>query len=1082
MRCIVFVAALLGLIHSADFAEAQSAAKPARIIVEAEDFKPEQGGWGVVPFRENYYCATFAISFLSRMACLGAPEQTEGGKEAIATQVVQIPHDGAYAVMTRYELPWMFAVEHTVEVLQGGKTVYKETFGKLEDPKIWPLNGHKRVTWERFFWGATDNIVWQEKGKANLKQGQAIVRLIAGPQLENGKPRVRAARRHIDVVCLTDDVAGIEAQKKANYLEFDGWLTQEGDVFVRFTNPKDGYGPCVPIVAPMPDGQHSPYYIHVRDWPTTRVLRSGRLTDETKYQIAGPRSLAVDPKVLAPEVDGAKYRKPANPKDPKSPIVVTIPDEDYLQPGETSGWVPLGGALDSLNHSQWAPKAEYKGKATGIKLEMEFAIPDGKGGLKSVRKAMLEGAPSYYSPVTFEMPGNVAPNAAHAAVLKERWWLPEIRTQKESLDWLVGEVKKFPKRGAVPQRLLTYNVMGFSGALQHFPAARQLAVLLGDNTAVGQEGKKRKLVAHWPDANVDAIKKHQATKPDEFKDLKIVSYGDEIHLPPHPLTPEEWAAYLKAQQAPADITGDWLTASKDAKHPLHYYAILAAKEKGGKHYAAGTAYYESMGVLTGANYSPHSNYLVNEMDYVRPFKMKAMTMPWSEDYIWQIPEFSGQIMGYLTDGLRCGAKYHNLPIHMYVMPHSPGNTPRSFRLSYYSSIAHGAKMINYFCASPSSVGGTENYMDTNDLPMWKAVRDASHDAGVFEDYVLDGKVRPAKVGLLLSSVDDVLANVSNSTLALHNNERKAIWYALRHSQTPVDFVTEDDFVEGLAKEYRTVYVTQQWMHSRAMAALKKFVEDGGTVIALAGGGFMDEFNRPSKSAPAFYGIESQELTVDPQLVSKYLLDPNKPFLPKQDLPSYVPIDKATWSQGTSKAADVPVMIWKQKLKVADGKVLGTFGDGSPAVVEKKHGKGRVVLFGFLPGQAYLKSGLPIRPVDRGANDSMYAHFLPTNMDANLRSALVDAFLPDGYVRPVTCSETLVETTCIDTQGKSNRLAVPLMNWSGKEIATLTVRIEGAAGAKGVRSVERGPLQARSENGALVVTLPLAVADMLLIDR
>jgi len=1064
-------------------ADAQiGAAKPARILLEAEDFKPEQGGWAVVPFRENFYCSTFAVSFLSRMACLGAPEQTEGGKDAIAAQAVQIPHDGAYTVMTRYELPWLFSVEHTVEIEQGGKVVYKETFGKLEDPKIWPLNGHKRVAWERFFWGATDNIVWQDKGKANLKQGPATVRLIAAVQLDNGKPRVRASRRHIDVVCLTDDVAGIEAQKKAGYLEFDGWLTQQGDVFVRFTNPKDGYGPCVPILAPMPEGQHSPYYIHVRDWPTTHVLRTGRLTDETKYQVIGPRPSSVDPKNLAPELDNAKYRKPTNPKDPKSPLVVSIPDAEYLQPGETSGWVPLGQALDSLNNSQWAPKAEYKGKATGLKLTIEFAIPDGKGGLAPIKKANLEGTPAYYSPVTFEMPGNVAPNAATLAALKERWWAPEIRTQKESLDWLIAEVKKMPQRGSAPKRLLTYNILGFSGALQHFPEAKELAVLLGDNTAVGQEGKKRKLVAHWPDASPEAIKKHQATKPDDFKDLKIVSYGDEIHLPPHPLTDAEWAEYLKAKQAPADIQGDWKTASKDNKHPLHFYAILAAKEKGGKHYAAGTAYYESIGALTGANYSPHSNYLVNEMDYVRPFKMKAMTMPWAEDYIWQIPEFSGQIMGYLTDGLRAGAKYHNLPIHMYVMPHSPGTTPRSFRLSYYSSIAHGAKMINYFCASPSAVGGTENYVDTNDLRMWKAVKDTTHDSGVFEDYVLDAKVRPAKVGLLLSAVDDVIANVSNSTLALHNNERKAIWYALRHAQVPVDFVTEDDFIEGLAKDYQVVYVTQQWMHSKAMAALKKFAEEGGTVIALAGGGFMDEFQKPSKLAPAFYGIETQELTTDPNLATKYLLDANKPFLAKQDLPSYVPIDKATWSQGTSKAADVEVIVWKQKMKVADGAVLGKFSDGSPAVVEKKHGKGRVVLFGFMPGQAYLKSGLPIRPVDRGANDSTYAHFLPTGMDTNLRSALVDAFLPEKFARPVTCSETLVESTCIDTKGAKNRLAVPLMNWTGQEIASLTVRIQGAADAKTVRSVERGQLQTKTENGALVVTLPLAVADMLLIDR
>jgi hypothetical protein len=102
------------------------------------------------------------------------------------------------------------------------------------------------------------------------------------------------------------------------------------------------------------------------------------------------------------------------------------------------------------------------------------------------------------------------------------------------------------------------------------------------------------------------------------------------------------------------------------------------------------------------------------------------------------------------------------------------------------------------------------------------------------------------------------------------------------------------------------------------------------------------------------------------------------------------------------------------------------------------------------------------------------------MDARLRQRLVTDFLPAGFVRPVECSETLVETTCIDTQ--ANRLAVPLLNYSGKTHERLTVRISGLAGARAVRSVERGPVPFETRDGATVVTLPLDVADMLLIDR
>lgn len=1056
--------------------------RAVRLFAEAEDFTVKSG-WEVVPYRENYYAGTFAVTFLSRMACLGAPEQTE--TPAVAEQVVQIPHADTYELLARYEQPFQFAVEFTVEVEQGGKVVARFPCGRLTDPKIWGLNDHKRVPMERYSWSGTDNIVWQHPGAVILAAGPATLRLIADAQVENGKDRVNAAKRHVDVLCLTNDRAGMEEQrKKARYLELDGWLVQDGDLYVRFTNPADGYGPCVPVVAPFEQGQHSPYYIHVRDWPTTHVLKSGPLVTPTNYTIAGPRS---------GRVTGLKPAKALTP-DPKNPKV-EIADDEYLKPGETSYWVPLGNVLDALNYSQWYPQAKYKVKTDGIHLRLEFGVPDGKGGVKVVKDVTVKGPAQNLSPACFDIPGVVNPNPELARVLAERYWPPVIRTQKEVLDWLAAEVAKFPKKGAVPKRFHVYNIMGFSGVLNAFPEAKQLALALGDNTSVNQDGKKRQLVAHWPDPKIDAIKKQEAGRKGGLDDVYIVSYGDEIHLPAMPLTDAEFAAWLKERgvQYPGEVK-----YVKERTHPLYYYSQIAAKEKGGKHFAAGTAYYKSKGVLTGANYSPHANYLVTEIDYVRPFKLRAMSMPWAEDYAWQIAEFSPQVVGYLTSGVRAGAKYDDLPIHMYVMPHSPGQIPSEFRQSFYTAIAHGAKMVNYFCATPSAVGYTENYIDSYDLPMWRQIHACTHEIGIFEDYVMDGKVRPAKVGLLLSSVDELVTGVNNFSLAIHNGERKAIYYALRHAGVPVDFLTEDDVIDGRARDYRLIYVTQQYVHSKCIDALADWCEAGGTVAALCGGGMWDEFQKENPAAAKFYGATGPKIVTDPNLVPKYLTKENVPFLAKHDLPRYEPIDAVQWNNaGLPKEPspnpspnhifDVPVMVWKQPLTVTDGTVIGKFKDGSPAVVSKAHGKGRAVLFGFLPGQAYVKSGLPARPVDRGAVRDSYAHYLPTSMSPFLRLRLVDDFLGRGagVARPVVCSAGLVETTCIDTPalaGKPARLAVPLVNWSGSPVDKMVVTVRNVDKVSAVRSVERGELKYTLAKGSLVIEMPLDVADMLLIDR
>jgi hypothetical protein len=1092
MRCLLLALAALVAVGSA--AQAQDKV-PVRLFAEAEDFEVKSG-WRVMPYRDNYYACTFAVTFLSRMACLGAPEQFDEGKKAVAEKVVNIPHADTYELLARYEQPFQFACEFTVEVEQGGKVVAALACGKLDDPKIWGLNGHKRVAMERYSWSGTDNIVWQNPGSVKLNAGPATLRLVATAQKDGDKERENAARRHVDVICLTNDRAGMEAQKKTNYLEFDGWLVQDGDLFVRFTNPKDAPAAVIPIVSPFDGGQHSPYYVHVRDWPKEiRVLKSGRLTPATKYAIHGPRSEQVKPDALAPLIPEEKYKVPDNPE--RGTFTYLIPEAEYFKPGETSGWVPLGNLVDALNNAQWFPQSFYLGKGlSGACFRVEFGIPDGKGGIKVVKDITVKGSASNHSPACFDIPGCVNPNPELAAVLKKKYWLPEIRTQKEVLEWLNAEVAKFPKVGSVPKRMPIYGIMGFSGVANAFPEAKQLGIALGDNTSAYTGAKKRELVAHWPDPSVEWIKKQEAARKGGFDDLAIVSYGDEIHLPAVPLKDDEFAAWLKARGVAVEGPVKYTTDRKDA---LYYYSQIAAKEKGGAKYAAGTAYYKSKGVLTGANYSPHANFLVTEIDYIRPFKLRAMSMPWTEDYAWQIAEFSPQVVGYLLSGLRAGAKYDDLPIHMYVMPHSPGQIPSEFRLSYYASIAHGAKMINYFCASPSAVGYTENYIDSYDLKMWRELHKCTHEAGIFEDYVMDGKVRPAKVGLLLSSVDELVSGVTNFSFAMHNNERKAIYYALKHSQVPVDFLSEDDVLDGRAKDYSLIYITQHNLHSKAVDALQNWCESGGTVVALCGGGYANEFQKENPATAKLYGATSGKLVTDPNLVSKYLLKENVPFLTKHDLPRYEPIDAVEWNLGglpkdekgkanpsPNHVFNVPVIVWKQPLTATDGTVIGKFKDGSPAVVTKRHGMGRAVLFGFLPGQAYLKGALPVRPVDRGANADSFAHYLPTGMSNHLRTRLVDDFLGRAAIdaRSVTTTDGLVETSCIDTpakDGKPARLAVPLVNWSGGSLTSLTITIRGVTATK-VRSVERGELKFTQGKGGIQIEMPLDVADMLLIDR
>ena len=130
-RRVLFVLAAL---TAASPAGAQDR-RPVRLFAEAEDFTVTSPGWKVMAYRDNYYASTFAVTFLSRMGCLSAPDEIAPGKKAVAEQAITIPYDDTYELLARYEQPFQFACEFTVEVEQGGKVVASFPCGRLEQPE-----------------------------------------------------------------------------------------------------------------------------------------------------------------------------------------------------------------------------------------------------------------------------------------------------------------------------------------------------------------------------------------------------------------------------------------------------------------------------------------------------------------------------------------------------------------------------------------------------------------------------------------------------------------------------------------------------------------------------------------------------------------------------------------------------------------------------------------------------------------------------------------------------------------------------------------------------------------------------------
>ena len=1018
--------------------------EPVRIVIECEDmqgvaqdkFGPATG-WQVGRLGHHLYQnSSFGGVWSSR---LRNAMTDAGDNNAQIHADFEVPTNGTYKIWVKYECPPHFNYAFDVIVSPAGskkqKPVFQKTYGLRDATKHYSFM-RKLHTGDLYWpWGIDHDAA--EGYEANLKKGKYRLTI---SKTQNPPP---AAARSLDAILITSDLSELSSPRMPRLPLLDE-LRRANRVFFRFTNPADS----------TQTGTLSwhRYGHRVMDFyrPSTEHIGLVKTYDEKGNLL---------------------------PESPKNVLRWTPP----LAPGQSSPWYDLGPTLNTetssaLDFRLLPPGA--KPKDNSLPLIVDIALePDAKKILKTFR---LE-------------PGE----ASVAIILQPDLHRPEgVETSKKITDIyreLTQQLNAEPTIGPVPKKL---HIFGHTSHISHpfsvddVPLQMAFRSALGLNTlphnATGEEVQasiqwarennfpliERSLGYSYSNTTENLLKWLDANGTHD--QLLYFSYGDEIGLPPVNVNDapvlERFHQYLKKQNlTPAFFNkNDWseikpllslstqvavqigvLPENKQTGDDLppelkrlYWHSSLFQIEEGIRMFAEQTK--EVRGLLgdqvhTTANLGGmHPFYWMHQSSFIEAFKHNAMTIAWSEDYTYMMPEASRLSADFLVAYLRKGASYNGQEMMFYCMPHWPGNNPVQLLQNAVLEWGQNVKHLDYFWLGPEA-WNTENYTAyRGGLPTLKMVRTINGMAGLLEDHLLPAQTQPAKIAMLLSEASDIWelqgktqfqVEPGSEATNISQEERKAIWAALRYAGHRVDMLTEWDCIDGLLKNYSVIYICGQNLKRKAAEALRDWVKNGGTLFATAGAARKDEYDEPLDILDEALGRGSQSA------YNRY----RGPLRARLELLWLQPLDTISTPDGKT----LPVYASLEKFQPASqAQILATSTDSSPAFIKNTFGNGTAYYCGFLPGQSFVKAAMPVIPQGKGGCNSLphmkeYYDWDPTASELILRPLTETGIRPDviaGHRAVVTNRLSSEKSTIItvvnlaaDIEGDLQNLTLQIAN-------------------------------------------------------
>lgn len=404
-----------------------------------------------------------------------------------------------------------------------------------------------------------------------------------------------------------------------------------------------------------------------------------------------------------------------------------------------------------------------------------------------------------------------------------------------------------------------------------------------------------------------------------------------------------------------------------------------------------------------------------------------------------------QLCGYLADLSRSIGRVNHGKAFAYVMPASESQ----IQLKLASVFGKGVKAVDLYRYGPA-YSSPDNWSDN--LPQAAGVAKYLRQLDAAEDVLGDAQPRQAQTAILWSASNDIWRE-TDATLY----DQQLIYLALQHRQIPVDFVDEFSMESGGLKSYKVAYMNSDFMRTAAQKAVLKWVEEGGCLWLDASAGTGDEYGQPAElfhQALGFKDIKTRRSDVTT-------------YETQHGLPQQKALGSLVVPGSEQKIETIGEEVHFQLIDPAAAEILAKFDDGSPAVIQRKYGKGTFYFVGTRAGCSYA------RPVVR----------IPGDIERGYREIerrlITDLAIVHGVERPAACDIAGIQA---DVMEGPKGTGVVLANFSDGPQKKIQLRIRTNKPIQSVRSALHGMLKWTSNNDREVtVELPLELTDFLLLE-